>query len=85
MTKPFAIIIDDVFLFLNYFPMSPILSSLVKQTKKPQRNLPAVTYIDTIVNNVAVFNSFYLFETLILSSYFEKPSPIYKQIALIRH
>ena len=44
-----------------------------------------MTYIDAIANNVAVFNSLYLFETFILPSYFKEPSPINNQITLIRH
>ena len=71
-------------LHLNYY-LGRILSSLVKQAKQPKRDLLSVTYIDAIANNIAVFNSLYLFETFILSPYFKEPSPIYNQIALIRH
>ena len=55
---------------------------LIKQTKKPKWNLLAMTDVDTVTDDKAVFNSFYLFETFILTSYFEKPSAIHYQILL---
>ena len=36
--------------------------------------------IDTVADDVAVFDTLYLFEALTLSSHFEKPSAVYKQI-----
>ena len=60
-------------------------SPLIKQAKKPKWNLLAITNINAVAYYKTVFNSFYLFETFIFSSHFEKLSAINYQIALIGH
>ena len=58
---------------------------LIKQPEEPEWNLVAVTDIYAVAYNIAVFNAFYLLEPLVLSTHFERPFPVYDQIALGRH
>ena len=44
-----------------------------------------MTDIYAVADDVAVFNTFYLLESLVLTSYFEEPLAINHQVALIRH
>jgi hypothetical protein len=55
----------------------PYVIDLIKQTKKPERNLLAKTNIDTIAYYLTIFNTLYLFESLALSSHFEEPFAIH--------